>query len=448
MEKRKVYKEYHLNLFMKKELMFKLDKKFQGDVFTKLLVSSGGSIKASKILGIPASSIRGYKNLYFKVVPKNLLEKMIKLGIFNKEALIHHKREIFDKSEIMIKNLNKGREKRKEYFKMLKKKIPPLREVMSKNYINLELWFKAYKNLVNSNFRKLEVNNKKDYLILKYNNFTKNGYKNFKVKIPKKIYLDNDFFYFFGLWCGDRAGGKRFGVCNQNKNIINFADYFLKKYGQKTERILYITKGMTLPKVSYDKKFVIDKEIKGWVLSIHSSNGVFTSFFYYLQSGLSEFLRIIPNKFPFFAGLFDAEGNVSLYNKSLRWACKNDNLIKIYSKNLRELSLFDGYDGSSILSYNIKMFYEKVLPYMKQNDKINGIKFLYKGEGTLPKGFIQVLKSIKKSPNKTSKEIAKDLKKNKVYSEIGLLKKFGFIDQDNYPPTYKINEKGIKSLGV
>mgnify|MGYP001586240662 FL=1 len=47
-----------------------------------------------------------------------------------------------------------------------------------------------------------------------------------------------------------------------------------------------------------------------------------------------------------------------------------------------------------------------------------------------------------------SKEVAKALKKNKVYSELGLLKKFGFISQNNYPYTYKINEKGLKSIGV
>ena len=428
--------------------MFNLNKKFQKEIFQKLITKYGGSIKTSKILKIPASSIRGYKNLYFKAVPKNLLDKLIKLGILSKEILISNKTGVFNKSEIMTKNLNLGREKRKEQFKALKKKIPRLNKIINKNYINIEIWFNEYKNLVNSNFRKLKILDKKDYLILEYNNFTKNGYKDFKVELPKKINLDDELIYFFGLWCGDRSGGKRFGICNQNINVINFTEYFLKKYKQKIEKILYITKNTPEPEMDYDKKFIIDKEIRGWVLSTHTNNGIFASFFYYLQSHLNEFLTMISNRFPFFAGLFDAEGNVSLYNKSLRWACKKDNLIKIYSNNLKELNLFDGYDGNSILCYNVNEFYKKIFPYMKHNNKINMIKFLYNGEGNLSKDLMDILKIIKINSDITSKEIAKALKKNKVYSELGLLKKFGFISQNNYPYTYKINEKGLKSIGV
>ena len=192
----------------------------------------------------------------------------------------------------------------------------------------------------------------------------------------------------------------------------------------------------------------INSEFGGWVLSTHSNNGVFTSFFYYLQSFLDEFLESIENKYPFFAGLFDAEGNVSLYNKSLRWACKKDNLIKIYSQNLKELSLFNRYDGNCLISYNLNEFYEKIPPYLKHTDKISLIKFLCRGEGNLPKDFLIILKMLKMNPNSTQKEIAKGLKKNKVYSELRILKTFEYIKSEGYPNKFKLTDKGTKSIGV
>ena len=73
-----------------------------------------------------------------------------------------------------------------------------------------------------------------------------------------------EFIYFFGLWCGDRAGGKRFGICNQNEAIIKFTKKFLKKNYQKIEKFLYIQKDLAAPKVDYDKvnKIQLEEEIE------------------------------------------------------------------------------------------------------------------------------------------------------------------------------------------
>ena len=131
------------------------------------------------------------------------------------------------------------------------------------------------------------------------------------------------------MWCGDRAGGKRFGITNKNTTIINYTEQFLKKYSQDVEKILYIKKGLAEPNINYDKKFEIVNENGGWALSVHSNNGILSSFYYYLQSNLDALLKLSSDCSPFFAGLFDAEGNVSLYNRSLRFACKNELLVKI-----------------------------------------------------------------------------------------------------------------------
>lgn len=428
-------------------VMIKLQPNFQKTIFRKLIEKYGGSIKAGKNLNLVASSIRGYKNLYFDSVPEMVLNQLIKLNITNKRELNKKTLEIFEKSEKVAEQLSKGREKRKEQFKKMKRDIPPLKHITKGTYLDFKEWFDKYKFLVNSNFRKLNIKERKEYIVAKYENFTKKGFKHFEVKLPSKILLDDEFIYFLGLWCGDRAGGKRFGVCNQNEKIINFVENFLNKNYQNVEKILYMKKGLIEPKLIYDKKFLIDKDINGWVLSTHSNNGILASFFHYIQSDLEDFLALNKNNCAFFAGLFDAEGNVSLYNKSFRWACHDKEMIKIYSKFLKRLNLYDGYDGNCMISYNKREFYDKILPYMKHSDKINLTKLMITGKGNLPRKYISVLDKISNSSNLTAKEVAKALKETKVYSELRLLKDFGFITSTNYPNKYKITNKGNKTLG-
>ena len=48
----------------------------------------------------------------------------------------------------------------------------------------------------------------------------------------------------------------------------------------------------------------------------------------------------------------------------------------------------------------------------------------------------------------TQSEIAKALKENKIYSELQLLTKFGYINCKGYPMKFKITNKGLKTLEV
>jgi hypothetical protein len=428
-------------------IMFKLKPSFQKEVFEDLIKKYKGSIDAGKHLQIPASSIRGYKNLYFDSVPKKIIECLVKLKIINPSKLNKNTIRILTKTEIIQKSLDFGREKRNKKLLRLRKEIPLLKAIVKTNKINLVLWLNKHLLLANSGFRKIFVKEESDHLLLTYNNFTKLGFKNFRTKLPKSFEINEEFLYFFGLWCGDRSGGKRFGICNQNKRIIQFTKKFLGQNYQKVEKILYISKKIEEPDINYDKKFYINKK-GSWVLSTHSNNGFLASFFYYLQSNLEEFLKLIKNQYPFFAGLFDAEGNVSLYNKSFRWACKNEELINIYSEHLKKMRLYARYDGSCLVSYNRKVFYKKIFPYLKHSEKIKLSSFLCTGKGNLPKDYGVILNYIKKNPNKTAKEITKALKKNKVYSELRLLKEFGFIFHESYPYKFRLNNKRIISQGV
>jgi len=429
-----------------KKLMIRVDAKYQKEIFERVIKIYGG-LSASSILKIPYSSLRAYKNLYFKSVPKNLIDKLVCLKIVLKEELDKKIIEVFENDKQIKKCLDFGREKRKENIIKMKEEMPSFKDIVTEDNLDFERWFSKYIFLLEAGFRKIDIKSKKNFLSLKYVNFTRHGFKEFEVRIPKKFKINSEFNYFFGLWCGDRAGGKRFGITNKNKEINKFTESFLKKNYQNVEKILTIHPDVKEPTINYDKKFVIENSKKGWVLSVHSNNGILTSFFYFLQSNLEEFLKISKHKSAFFAGLFDAEGNVSLYNKSFRWACKNERLIDIYSKFLKAMDLYDGYDGGCIISKDKEKFYNKIFPYLKHSKKINNTKFLCRGEGYLIKEFLDILRFLKESPKKTSKEISKGLKKKKSYFELKLLSDFGFIIYEDYPYKFKITQKGLKSLG-
>ncbi len=429
------------------KLMVKINPEFQREIFGEIIKKYSG-ISASSILKIPYSSLRGYKNLYFKSVPKKLIDKLIKLSMTPKKKFNRNIIKIFNNKDQVNKCLENGREKRKIKIKGIKENLPPFNEVIVGDYLDVNKWFLRYKPLLESGFRKVLVNNKDRFISLRYNNFTRYGFKSFEVKIPKKFKIDSEFNYFLGLWCGDRAGGKRFGIVNKNDKINKFTKNFLKRNYQKVEKILIIHSGVREPRIDYDKKFIIKNSKKrGWVLSVHSNNGVLASFFYFIQSNLKEFLEISNNKESFFAGLFDTEGNVSLYNKSFRWACKNEGLIKIYSRFLKDMELYERYSGGCIISYDREKFYNKILPYLKHNKKINDTELLCRGRGSFSKNFLNVLKFLQKNPEMTSKEISKALKKRKNYSELKLLSDFGFISRKGYPYKFEITNKGSKALG-
>ena len=291
---------------------------------------------------------------------------------------------------------------------------------------------------MNIGFRKTNFTIHNNFVLINYYNFTKYGKKYFQVKIPKFFKLNKEFSYFFGLWCGDRAGGKRMGIVNQNKDILDFSESWLKKNGQNIEKILYFSELVTIPKVKYDKKFVLKTDKKGWVLSLHSNNGIFSSFFHYICRELEKFISYLDLE-NFFAGLFDAEGNVSLYNRSFRFACKDSEKIKIYSLYLKKVGFKTRYDGGCIIVYDLDLFYKRIYPFIKHSEKRTATKFLCTGGGEIPANIASVLDYVRSYPDCSQIEIAKALKKNKVFQELKLLCDFKYISHKGYPFRYFTN---------
>ena len=267
-------------------ILITLNSDFQKKLFQEVIEKYGNSIKASKMLGIPASSIRGYKNLYFKSISNVLLETIISLNIVPGKEISKNTIKTFNRSKLVQSCLDKGRIKIKNKFRKLKEEIPSPNKIIFNDFISVSSWLEKYRFLVDSPFRKIDIMYNKKNITINYKNFVRTEFKKFRVKIPKRILLNEDFIYFFGLWCGDRAGGKRLGICNQDKNLLDFSEKFLKKNFQTIEKILYIKKGRKKPQIKVDKEFIIEEGYSSWVVSIHSNNGIFSSFFFFFLVNL------------------------------------------------------------------------------------------------------------------------------------------------------------------
>ncbi len=446
---RKVYKYKQHTSFMpiknyKNDLMFKLDPKFIGKIFSKLTLKFGNSEKASKFLKVPYSSFRGYKNGYFSSLPEHLIKKILSTKIISKKEINKNTILTYYRDDYNKKILKNGRDIRHKKLKKWKQEIPNLNAILKNSSLDFEKWFLSYQKLINFGARKFNyIKKKKNFIEVSYITYSNKTKKEFVLKFPIKIMLNNDFLYFFGLWIGDKTGGGRLGIMNKEEEILSFVKKYLKKLtNQNPITVLYIAKTEKLPR---DRRFNyvvrIKHKRKGYAFSVHVTNGILVSFFKYLEENLNEFLNTIENPNIFFAGLFDAEGNVFLEDSCFRWSCKNDSLTEIFRMHLKKLDLFKRYDGSNFVTYNKNKFRDQILPYMLHVKKVNNANLVCFGKGKLEKRFKNILNIIKQNQGVTNNELAKALKKKKVYAQVRVLEKLGYVHSKNYPKQIFINKK-------
>ncbi len=431
-------------------LMVDLEVGFQKNLFSHLL-KKYNRIQLSKLLNRTSSTLYHYKNFRVKSLPLKIVKKAIKLsdidGINLKENIIRK----YNMRKEVRKILEIGAKIRHHQINSWKKNIPSINELIINNKILLENWFNKYLRLINFGARDFKtIKRTGNKIKISYTNYSNSKKKLFMNYLPAKIEVDDDFQYFFGLWCGDRLGRGRFGVANKNKNINFYTKYYLNKLYQKSEFILIYNNGIKKPKLDYKINKIYcnktEKKIKGYCVHVGIKNGIMFSFFDYLYKNLDKILNRLPNRYIFFAGLFDAEGNVSLEGSSFRWSCLNKEKVKIYIDHLKELNLFKRYDGCNLVSYDREVFAKKILPYLKHPDKINKAKLICHGIGKLEKKFIQLLYIIKNNQGITNKALTKVLKGGKKYAQIKFLERLGCIRMINYPKQILITEKGLDEL--
>lgn len=352
------------------------------------------------------------------------------------------------KQKIRVECLVLGREIRHKQLKEFRESIPKVKDILENNSLNFEKWFKSYQNLINFGSRKiLSISKDNDILVISYENYANGERKIFNTNFPSKIIVDEDFQYFFGLWVGDKAGGGRFGVMNKEKSIIFFVKSYLEKLHQNPEMVLHVhSENLPNLEYNYDKIVRINSIRNGYAISTHSINGILKSFFKYLEQDLDLFLDIIPNKNIFFAGLFDAEGNVFLEDKCFRWSSKNKINIPIFIKHLKSLELFKRFDGVNLVTNNKEVFSANILPYLKHPNKVNDANLVCHGKGIINERFKSILRYISLNPGATSKQAAQALKRVKVSSQILFLNQQKYIKRRGYPFKMYITTKGAASL--
>lgn len=251
------------------------------------------------------------------------------------------------------------------------------------------------------------------------------------------------------MWCGDRVGEGRFGVVNKEKSINLATKTYLSSLYQKSVSILHVNKGINVPDLDYVDGIYINKsetKIKGYSIWVYSKNAILFTFFDYLRKHLNQLIELLPHKNIFFAGLFDAEGNVFLEDSCFRWACKNKYLTKIYIKYLKQMNLFKRYDGGNLVCNNPKDFSVLILPYLRHPKKINDSRLACFGKGKLNNKFISILNVIKENNGYEMTKIAKALKKAKVYAQIAFLRRLNYVQCQGYPNKVFITEKGMAAL--
>ena len=424
-----------------------LKSEFQRELFLKLKkLHKRGEL--AKLLNISPSMLSHYKNYRVANISLNMLERITGILNINGKELNDNILKSYSFKESVLAIMKKGSEKRSQMLKDFRNEIPELSGIISDRHLNVEKWFLAYKKLIDfgvRQFSKTEIND--NQLLLKYTDYSvgKRRIIEYNTILPRRIEIDNDFLYFFGLWLGDKAGGGRIGVVNKEPKINSETSELLQKYYQTPFFELYVDKNIGIPQtIKVDK--ITKKGRTGWAIGVYSVNGIFKRFFEYLEANLDEFLHLIPDRGVVFAGLFDAEGNILLEDSCFRWACLDKVKIEIYKKHLLEMGLFRRFDGGNLVGYDFDKFKSLIFPYLRHPKKINACNLLFKKEGKLEERFMTILEFVQANPGKTNHEVAKALKRVKRSSQLKFLEYLGLINMTDYPKRMFITDKGLASL--
>lgn len=438
-----------MNEKYKGKVRVKITDKFRKRLFESLFEKYSYKF-LERELGSSHSTLYHYKNKVINTIPMNLLEKCMNLLGISKLELENNIIEKTSSKELQSKGLKIGREFRNSQLKQWQEEIPDVSEIINDDSLMIEKWFNSYRKLLDvggREFKNISKNGNK--LLLNYMNYSNGKKEKFSKYLPVKLKINEDFQYFFGLWCGDNIGGGRIGIGNKNLDLIYFTNSYLREIYQKPKLVLQkFSNFKEKPKINIKiDKVEVNKNYPGdYVFSLFSGNGILKSFFDYLLENLDEFLNLIPNKNIFFAGLFDADGNVLLEDECFRWSCKNMKEVEIYKKHLKELKLFHRYDGCNLVTHNKDSFEKLIYPYIKHKEKINKTNLICCENGYLDERFINILRTVKDYNGKTISTLSKKMGRKKLYAQIKVLEKLKYVKRENYPHKIFITEKGIDKL--
>ena len=125
-------------------------------------------------------------------------------------------------------------------------------------------------------------------------------------------------------------------------------------------------------------------------------------------------------RFSFYAGLIDAEGHIDQIHKTIDIFQSNKPFIDALVKQLESEGFKVRADKKFARIYlsqqykNNIMLANKLLPYLKQSEKVKSLPDLLNGN-MVKKSYVLIVKWISLFPNKTTNEIALKFDQNKSY---------------------------------
>ncbi len=435
---------------MEKTIRVKLKPEYQNKLFTQLL-NQYGIQYLMKRFRVTHSVIYHYQNNLVGSISSDRLDLILHMLQPPLKEVLNNVISLYDGQAVIDENLLRGRDARRKCLLKLREEIPIVRSLFSLETINFEKWFFSYIQLSFRGIRTYELMSiDEDKFSMRCFSYSKSVKKEFIHIFPRFISVDEYFQYFFGLWVGDRIGSGRFGVVNKNRTLNFETASYLKKIYQEPIFDLHVHKDVPIPQLDFpiDSIYIqnTDHQIKGWAVWVYSPNGTLFRFFDYLTQDLDVVLSLLPQREIFFAGLFDAEGNVNIQNHCLKWACMDSTKIPIYEKYLKEWDLFDRYDGCCLITRNILAFDKFIFPYIKHSQKRKDFDFMLFRNNLLPLCFKKVLILVGKLEGSTQNELAKALNRDKIYAQLRILELHGYIEKRGYPYKVFLTIKGLKEL--
>lgn len=468
-------------LTKREDTMLKLKPEFQKEIFEKL-INRFNSKEISKKLKKSRGLIYHYKNNLVKNIPESVVKNATKILDLSEIELSKNIIKRFSAKKEITNLLNSGRDikcqKAKEQFKININSYNLLKRENSILYLNIKKWLEKNSWIKKLNkqkglIRNVILKNNNDGMFISYLGYNRKFKKMsfYKVFLPEKLAINNEFCYFLGLLYGDGLNGARVGVVNKDRGLINWTSKFLTKYFPsnriKTQLTLHKNKhGVDVSELSQwlrsiSEEFTIYENpnaLGNYVANVYITNNILRRILDGFLLNLKIFFKYLnfEQKGAFLAGFFDAEGNINKLDKNLRFSQKTYLKVNSIIDVLNLEGYHTRYDGSNIIiafkkdyKTDLDLFKKQILPFMKHSQKAEKVKELLSGFLVEPR-YRTILQIIKDEPYLIHNVIARKLGKVKCQGELVALYKAGFVIRiggvgESFK--YDITEKGLMYLG-
>jgi len=336
------------------------------ELISKLCVKYGSQRKTAKVIDIDQSQLSRFLNgIQLSILVSDLL-KILKL--VGKHNIIINRIEPYN--EYKMRSIAKANAWKKQPSVLFNDIVTENCGIVS---IDVLKWLDKIKygerlKRINGLARLENISVDKDVVIMKYRVFNKvtNSFVRYISILPTNFQFNTKTMYLFGLWAGDNTGGGRVGVCNKNWALLKKSSELLHQCFKQPQQLLIGNvmsaeldetakqryREQLRPIVGKVTFTVNAKCFKGPVLWISSHNALFKRLLDFLKCNLGDVFAEVSdvNRGAFYAGLFDAEGNVNNGKKgiSFRWSAMNQEFVETLMVWLKKDGFHPSYDGANI----------------------------------------------------------------------------------------------------